>query len=99
MSKINGEYKYKYIVIPVIKNDVKQENLLKEAFTNLIKHYVEEINNESNSDTNSSISRDRVKLYAEVVATLMEWKSNMKTLGTDTHIIDLDFYKNGIEKI
>ena len=90
--KVNGDYKKKYILLEI--DDKAEKSLLVSA----LKNYIEKLTEEIETDSKSEHGSTRVILNANNIAKCMKWRDHIEFMGTDTSLIDFDFYKNGIER-
>ena len=92
MSKLFGDYKYKFMTIKV--EDKSAKNIL----LNMITEHIEKLTKEIEQQSKSEYGAQLVIAKANEIAQCMEWRKNIEFLGTDTCLRDFEFYKNGIER-
>ena len=92
MSKINGDYKKKYIILEI--DDKTDKNILIDA----LKEHIEKLSQGIEKATKSEYSADVIIRDAHIITKCMKWRDNIEFMGTDTSLRDFDFYKHGIER-
>ena len=92
MSKINGDYKKKYILLEI--DDKADKNILIDALKEYIGKLTEDIEKYSKSEHRA----DSITICANKIVKCMEWRDHIEFIGTDTSLRDFDFYKHGIER-
>lgn len=93
MSKLNGDYKKKYILLEI--DDKTDKNILIDA----LKGHIEKLAKDIEIYSKSEYRADSIKCCAERMTKCMQWRDNIHTMGSDIYPRDFDFYDNGIERI